>query len=140
MAASSVSSDPPTGTAQKSGGALITSGSPRWESLDGHREVAAAWLLNEDKVAGSPDTHLFRIGRGMVYVITANGIPDYVGKVTSVLTLTAKAQPANAPLNGFNAKADQKQVTDFPSGRLVFDPKTLSTEFISKGGLYISPL
>jgi hypothetical protein len=72
------------------------------------------------------------VGRGRLYSIVAGGIPDYALKVNDALTVIAKAQPAGAPLNGFHGKDDGKYVTDFPSGRLVFDTKTLATEFVPK--------
>ena len=115
----------------KTGGTLIANGAPLWEDLDGHRAIAAGWLLNEENET-KPDIHSYQIGRGKIYAIAANGGAEYARKVNSVLTLIAQAQPANAPLNGFNGKGDQKQVTDVPSGRLVLDPKTLATEVIAR--------
>jgi len=117
----------------KAGGTLVTNGAPVWEGMDGHREIAAAWLLDEDKAAALPDTRVYRVGSGRLYSINAAGIPDYVRKVNDALALTAKALPANALLEGYHGIDDQKFVTDFPSGRLVFNTKTLGSEFVPKG-------
>jgi hypothetical protein len=111
----------------KAGGILITDGPPLWEALDGRREIAAGWLLDEDKSAAVPGAHVYCIGRGRLYSIDARGMTDYVPKVNGVL-----AHCANGPLHGYHGKDDGTCVTDFPSGRLVFNTKTLGTEFLAR--------
>ena len=115
----------------REGGVLVTNGPPVWETLDGKREIAAAWLADEDKQEARPSARVYRVGRGRLYWETAASIPDYVLKVNDALTVTATGQAAKAPLKGFHGKDEGTFVTDFPSGRLVFDTKTLATKFIS---------
>jgi hypothetical protein len=106
------------------GGILITRGRPEWADWQGHTESAAAWLKGT-----TPDAHVFRVGRGGVHVVEAKKIPDYLASVVAILNAAAD-RPSNSPLHGLDGKDDGKYVTDFPSGRLVFDTKTLSTQFV----------
>jgi len=116
----------------RAGGVLVAKGLPSWESLDGRRGVAASWLLNEDKAAQKLNARVFRIGRGRMFVIATDEIPDYVKRVNTVLGAVATSQPGTAPLYGFDGVDDHRYVTDFPSGRLVFDTTTLATTFFPK--------
>jgi hypothetical protein len=113
------------------GGVLVTAGPPQWSDLDGHKAVAQGWLANENadsrQAAG---VRLFSCGKGRIYVIDASSQPDYLGKVVAVLAANGTGRPAEAPLRGFKAKDDGTYITDFPSGRLVFDTKTLDTTFV----------
>ena len=95
------------------------------------KDVAVAWLAQEDWEDARPGIRAYRVGKGRLYVAHAAGkIPDYLTKVVTVLDVVAKAQLSSRPLRGWDGKGDGRYVTDFPSGRLVFDTRNLSIVFI----------
>jgi hypothetical protein len=112
----------------EAGGVLITKGEPSWESLAGPSSVVANWLTHEQPAnSDMPGVRVFAVGKGRVYAVMAAKVSVYLSRIAPILA----AQPA--PLQGFNSALDGKFVTDFPSGRMTFDPRTLETDFAPHG-------
>jgi len=112
----------------EAGGILITKGDPKWESVVGQTEVAEAWMTHEQRLdAVSPEVRVYRFGKGSIYAVMAGKITVYLSRLAPLLAAQA------APPHGFNEAGDGNYVTDFPSGRLIFNPKSLETVFTPQG-------
>jgi hypothetical protein len=110
------------------GGVLVTKGKPEWETETGQSNVPAAWLAHEEPANPAlPAVRIFDVGKGRIYAVMAGKISVYLSHIGEILAAQS------APLHGFNAVLDGKDVTDFPSGRLVFDPQKLETVFVAPG-------
>jgi hypothetical protein len=119
---------PAIGKWLKSGGVLITCGAPRWEDITGGTDTAAAWMTNEVTSAKIPNVHLYKVGNGRLYAVTAGKRDDYLPIVVSILN----TMNATRVLHGFDGRDDGKYITDFPDGRLIFDETTMETRFVPK--------
>jgi hypothetical protein len=111
------------------GGVLVTHGRPDWREPGGSQSLTTSWLGAEDLAAGAklPGMHVYRLGKGAIYVLDAAPIPDYLRGVVGVLS-------SLPPLYGFKAADDGTYATDFPDGRLCYDTKTQETTFRPLGG------
>jgi hypothetical protein len=120
---------PAIGQWLEKGGILITDGAPKWEDITGSKDVASAWMTNEDTAANIPNVHVYKVGSGGLYAVMAGKTEDYLPIVVSILNTVNQARP----LHGFNGRNEGKYITDFPDGRLIFDEKSFETKFVPKG-------
>lgn len=119
---------PAIGNWIKAGGILVTRGLPQWTDIDGHKDVAQSWLTSPSPAA--PGVHLFALGKGRIYAVDEAGEQNYLAKVIAILTSVASTRPARSPIHGFKAQSDGRWMTEFPDGRLVFNPATFNTAFV----------
>lgn len=102
----------------RGGGVLITRGTPRWCSVEGEK----------CELADAPGSG--RFGKGRVYAVDAASDGDFVTRVTELLT--GIRRESKGGLHGFDGKDDGTYTTEFPSGLLLFDTKTLTTRFAAR--------
>ncbi|EDY21559.1 hypothetical protein CfE428DRAFT_0804 [Chthoniobacter flavus Ellin428] len=112
----------------EAGGILITRGEPKWQTPAGQASAVSGWVAQEETMKDAlPAVRAYRVGKGRLYVAAVAKIPEYLTRVDAIL------DAQTVPLHGFNRNHDGKYVTDFPDGRLLFNPQTRETVFIAPG-------
>lgn len=115
------------------GGLLVCRGAPDWRVVGEPSGANATWTSREDPMAeqrlagkGVAGVQVYRLGKGTIFAAASSTVSAYVSQAVGVLSVLP------GPIPGFKAEDAGTWATDFPDGRLLYDPKTQDTMFVKK--------
>ncbi|MCL5269910.1 MAG: beta-galactosidase [bacterium] len=130
----------------RAGGLFVAREGRPLETVEGDGAIAKAWIepagpagaAVEPAAAGAPAPGgkgtLYKVGRGCVVVLPGATVEEYLATVVGLLKLARPDLVGPVPLHGLNVDHPGMFMTDFPDGKLLYNPKTFEITFQPIGG------
>jgi hypothetical protein len=121
----------------RAGGAMFAYGVPVWQAVDSGVRTTSSWLARPSEhvnrllaAKALGEVQVFSVGQGLIFVVSAKDISDYLAKVVDALSVVMTSEGGSVfRLRGFRPQNDGKFETVFPDSRMTFDTATLETAF-----------
>jgi hypothetical protein len=121
----------------RAGGVMFAFGEPVWQVVEsGAQTTTSPWLARPNehlnnllKTKALGEARVFGLTNGLIFVVDAKNMPDYLAKIVGVLSVVTSERANAFRLRGFKAQNDGTFETVFPDGRMTFNSATHETTF-----------